>query len=71
MHTVKVKIVHAAWARDNTWPPGAVAPESDDILLDNEPPSDLPQPCPPLPTPAAGCSPGILNDGQSGRREDE
>ncbi|KAF8238849.1 hypothetical protein L208DRAFT_1049139, partial [Tricholoma matsutake] len=29
-----IKIVHAAWLRDNTWPLGAVAPEPDDILLD-------------------------------------
>jgi len=37
MHVVKIKIVHAAWFRDHTWPADAVAPEPDDILLDNEP----------------------------------
>jgi hypothetical protein len=31
-YVVKIKIVHAAWLRDpDTWPPGAVAPESDDL----------------------------------------
>jgi hypothetical protein len=33
---VKIKIVHAAWVHDGTWPAGAMAPDSDDILLDNE-----------------------------------
>jgi hypothetical protein len=35
----KIKIIHAAWLRDpDTWPPGAVAPEPDDVLEDLEPP---------------------------------
>lgn len=29
---VKIKIIHAAWLRDRTWPAGAVAPEPDDVL---------------------------------------
>lgn len=47
IHVVKIKIVHAAWLRDNTWPLGAVAPEPDDILLDGEPSSE-PKSYPPL-----------------------
>ncbi|KAG7449024.1 uncharacterized protein BT62DRAFT_929022 [Guyanagaster necrorhizus] len=27
-----IKITHAAWIRDNTWPLGAIAPEPDDEL---------------------------------------
>jgi hypothetical protein len=50
MHVVKIKIVHAAWLRDDTWPTGAAVPESDDILLENE---SLPQPYPPE------CSSGV------------
>lgn len=51
MHAVKIKIVHAAWLRDDTWPSGALAPESDDILLDDENSADLPLLYPPLSTP--------------------
>jgi hypothetical protein len=30
-----IKIIHAGWLRDpDTWPPGAVAPEPDDVLDD-------------------------------------
>lgn len=30
---IKLKIIHAGWLRDpSTWPPGAIAPEPDDIL---------------------------------------
>ncbi|KAF9057956.1 hypothetical protein BJ165DRAFT_1521290 [Panaeolus papilionaceus] len=25
-----IKLLHAAWMRDDTWPPGAIAPDSDD-----------------------------------------
>lgn len=31
----KVKIVHAAWLRDRTWPVGMEAPDSDEILNDD------------------------------------
>ncbi|KAF9464380.1 hypothetical protein BDZ94DRAFT_1161945 [Collybia nuda] len=31
-----IKVTHAAWIRDQTWPMGAVAPEPDDILFDDE-----------------------------------
>ncbi|KIY49384.1 hypothetical protein FISHEDRAFT_15941, partial [Fistulina hepatica ATCC 64428] len=27
-----IKVVHAAWLRDNTWPIGMYAPEPDDVL---------------------------------------
>ncbi|KAK7470459.1 hypothetical protein VKT23_001884 [Stygiomarasmius scandens] len=27
-----IKIIHAAWVRDDTWPAGAIAPEPDDML---------------------------------------
>ncbi|KAJ7490437.1 hypothetical protein B0H11DRAFT_1625793, partial [Mycena galericulata] len=27
-----IKIIHAAWLRDQTWPMGAIAPEPDDEL---------------------------------------
>jgi len=30
----QIKIIHCAWIKDETWPPGAVAPEPDDILED-------------------------------------
>ncbi|KAJ7284002.1 hypothetical protein C8J57DRAFT_1498987 [Mycena rebaudengoi] len=30
-----IKIIHSAWLRDDTWPPGAVAPEPDDELPPN------------------------------------
>lgn len=30
----KVKIVHAAWLRDGTWPVGIQAPDSDEIPID-------------------------------------
>ncbi|GLB33974.1 hypothetical protein LshimejAT787_0108580 [Lyophyllum shimeji] len=30
-----VKVIHAAWLRDGTWPAGAVAPEPDDVLPDD------------------------------------
>ncbi|KAF8076572.1 hypothetical protein FPV67DRAFT_1393301, partial [Lyophyllum atratum] len=30
-----IKVIHAAWLRDDTWPAGAVAPEPDDILPDD------------------------------------
>ncbi|KAK0498583.1 hypothetical protein EDD18DRAFT_1104102 [Armillaria luteobubalina] len=33
-----IKITHAAWIRDNTWPSGAMAPEPDDEL-----PIELPE----------------------------
>jgi hypothetical protein len=36
---LKIKVTHAAWIRDQTWPMGAVAPEPDDILFDDETPS--------------------------------
>ena len=71
MHVMKIKIVHAAWIRENTWPPGAVAPEPDDILLNNESPSDLPQSYPPFPAHAAEYSYGVLGDDQSGRHKEE
>ncbi|EEB86773.1 hypothetical protein MPER_16145, partial [Moniliophthora perniciosa FA553] len=29
-----VKIIHCAWVRDDTWPAGAVAPDSDEVLQD-------------------------------------
>ncbi|KAJ4478309.1 hypothetical protein J3R30DRAFT_3290194 [Lentinula aciculospora] len=29
-----IKIVHCAWIRDETWPSGAVAPDPDDILVE-------------------------------------
>ncbi|KAF9268163.1 hypothetical protein L218DRAFT_599418 [Marasmius fiardii PR-910] len=29
-----VKILHCAWVQDGTWPAGAIAPESDDVLLE-------------------------------------
>ena len=32
----KIKIVHAAWIRDHTWPVGLEAPEPDDVA----PPGD-------------------------------
>lgn len=32
---MQIKIIHAGWLRDpDTWPPGAVAPEPDDVLDD-------------------------------------
>jgi hypothetical protein len=31
-----IKIIHAGWLRDpETWPPGAIAPEPDDVLEDS------------------------------------
>ncbi|KAG6903471.1 hypothetical protein C0995_005494 [Termitomyces sp. Mi166 len=30
-----IKIIYAAWLRDDTWPAGAVAPEPDDVLPDD------------------------------------
>ncbi|KAG5648910.1 hypothetical protein DXG03_000259 [Asterophora parasitica] len=27
-----IRVIHAAWVRDDTWPKGAVAPEPDDVL---------------------------------------
>jgi hypothetical protein len=31
----QIKILHAGWLRDpDTWPPGAVAPEPDDVMDD-------------------------------------
>ncbi|KAF5387726.1 hypothetical protein D9615_000552 [Tricholomella constricta] len=27
-----IRVIHAAWVRDDTWPAGAVAPEPDDVL---------------------------------------
>ncbi|KAG6911250.1 hypothetical protein DXG01_003117 [Tephrocybe rancida] len=43
-----IKILYAAWLRDDTWPVGAIAPEPDDVL-----PNDLanPPPIPPLSSP--------------------
>lgn len=41
---VKIKILHAAWLRDNTWPAGAAAPDSDDAIPDvtsHQPPKDI------------------------------
>ncbi|KAH8830365.1 hypothetical protein DL96DRAFT_1592612 [Flagelloscypha sp. PMI_526] len=32
-----IKIIHAAWMQDNTWPVGRVAPEPDDVLLNPSP----------------------------------
>ncbi|KAI3612174.1 hypothetical protein WG66_012244 [Moniliophthora roreri] len=29
-----VKIIHCAWVHDDTWPAGAVAPDSDEVLQD-------------------------------------
>jgi hypothetical protein len=70
MHVVKIKIVHAAWLRDNTWPPGAVAPDPDDILLDNEPASEPLQSYPPLSTPATEYSSGVTTPWMAVNRED-
>ena len=54
-----MKVVHAAWLRDNTWPAGAVAPEPDDILLDDEPPLELPLTALTLRTPLTEQSSGV------------
>ncbi|RDB22551.1 hypothetical protein Hypma_010013 [Hypsizygus marmoreus] len=43
-----IKILHAAWLRDDTWPVGAVAPEPDDALPDEQ----LTPPVPPLYSPS-------------------
>ena len=32
----KIKIVHASWHRDKTWPTGSLAPSSDDVLAVDE-----------------------------------
>ncbi|TFK71787.1 hypothetical protein BDN72DRAFT_764297 [Pluteus cervinus] len=29
-----IKLLHAAWLRDSTWPAGAEAPQTDDIMTD-------------------------------------
>ncbi|KAG6854883.1 hypothetical protein C0991_012073 [Blastosporella zonata] len=43
-----IKILYAAWLRDDTWPVGAVAPEPDDVLPNN---NMSPETLPPLPSP--------------------
>ncbi|TFK43721.1 hypothetical protein BDQ12DRAFT_718914 [Crucibulum laeve] len=38
-----MKVIHAAWIRDNTWPVGMEAPDPDDILPDDPTTTDIPQ----------------------------
>jgi hypothetical protein len=40
---LQIKIIHAAWLRDQTWPAGAIAPEPDDEMPDL-PPAPIIQP---------------------------
>jgi hypothetical protein len=65
-YVVKIKIVHAAWLRDDTWPPGGVAPEpddeapdSDEMILDNKPPPKFSEPYPSLSAPLTECSSSV------------
>jgi hypothetical protein len=36
-HSIKVKIIHASWVRDKTWPVGMQAPESDEEQQPEDP----------------------------------
>jgi len=72
-----IKIVHAAWLRDDTWPPGGVAPEpddvapdSDDMLLDNEPPPKPSQFYPPLSVPITEGSSSVTTPWLTVNRDD-
>lgn len=47
---IKIKVTHAAWIRDQTWPMGAIAPEPDDMLLDDETSATIAQTPSPLQT---------------------
>ncbi|KAJ7240308.1 hypothetical protein B0H12DRAFT_1134857 [Mycena haematopus] len=50
-----IKIIHAAWLRDQTWPAGEAAPEPDDEML----PPESPLPPAPVIQPASATSSGI------------
>lgn len=64
--TLVIKVIHAGWLRDpDTWPSGAVAPDSD-----QDPAADQPEPSPPvtmnLNSPSQGVSTEINEINPSG-----
>ncbi|KAJ6515706.1 hypothetical protein C8R45DRAFT_1205919, partial [Mycena sanguinolenta] len=70
-----IKIIHASWLRDDTWPANQVAPEPDDELPPELLVSELPLPPAPVIQPASATSSGIstpwtLVGGEDGREGD-
>ncbi|KAF7355471.1 hypothetical protein MSAN_01463900 [Mycena sanguinolenta] len=56
---VQIKIIHASWLRDETWPANQVAPEPDDELPPELLVSELPLPPAPVIQPTSATSSGI------------
>lgn len=72
----KIKVTHAAWIRDQTWPMGAVAPEPDDILFDGETPSTTAQEPSPVQTSmteysSGAATPWVVVNGNDGKPDND